>query len=75
MKITYQRHETLRRQFGTLKRREHSTDLSSGKAPGKGATDLTVRLKELAALRKKYRSGKIGPTVDKILAETRADRL
>ena len=48
-------------------------------APGnaaspKSAVELTFRLKELAALRDKYRSGKDGRTVDQILEETRADR-
>jgi antitoxin (DNA-binding transcriptional repressor) of toxin-antitoxin stability system len=43
--------------------------------PGTGGTDLTVRLKELAALREKYHTGKTGPTVDQILEKTRADRL
>jgi prevent-host-death family protein len=42
--------------------------------PAGSGRDLTVRLKELAALREKYRTGKTGPTVDQILAETRADR-
>jgi hypothetical protein len=35
---------------------------------------LTVRVKELAALREKYHTGKAGLTVDQILEETRADR-
>jgi prevent-host-death family protein len=43
-------------------------------SPDRGGTDLTVRLKELAALRQKYHTGKTGPTVDQILEETRADR-
>ena len=48
-------------------------------APGDGASptgpvDLTVRVKELASLRDKYRTGKAGLTVDQILEETRADR-
>ena len=48
-------------------------------APGNGASpqsavDLTVRVKELAALREKYHTGKPGLTVDQILEETRADR-
>ena len=48
--------------------------------PGNGAsprsrTDLAVRVKELAALRDKYRTGKTGLTVDQILEETRADRV
>jgi len=48
-------------------------------APGNGApprrwADLTVRVKELAALRDKYRTGKSGRTVDQILEEIRADR-
>ncbi len=48
-------------------------------APGGGtspkrAVDLTVRVKELASLREKYRTGKAGLTVDQILEETRADR-
>ena len=48
-------------------------------APGNGASlqgavDLTVRVKELAALREKYHTGKAGLTVDQILEETRADR-
>jgi antitoxin (DNA-binding transcriptional repressor) of toxin-antitoxin stability system len=47
-------------------------------APGTGATptravDLAVRVKELASLRDKYRTGKAGLTVDQILEETRAD--
>jgi prevent-host-death family protein len=46
--------------------------------PGNGASprpavDLTVRVKELASLREKYRTGKAGGTVDQILEETRAD--
>ncbi len=36
--------------------------------------DLAVRVKELASLREKYRTGKTGLTVDQILDETRADR-
>ena len=48
-------------------------------APGNGASpqspvDLTLRIKELAALRDKYRTGKPGLTVDQILEENRADR-
>ena len=48
-------------------------------APGNGASpknmvDLTVRVKELATLRDKYRTGKAGLTVEQILEETRADR-
>jgi prevent-host-death family protein len=48
-------------------------------APGNGTSpgtpvDLTIRVKELAALRDKYRTGKAGLTVDQILEETRADR-
>ena len=48
-------------------------------APGNGASpqnpvDSTVRARELASLRDKYRTGKTGPTVDQILEETRADR-
>ncbi len=48
-------------------------------APGNGGDpqsplDLTVRVKELASLRDKYRTGKAGLTVDQILEETRADR-
>ena len=35
--------------------------------------DLTIRVKELASLRDKYRTGKAGLTVDQILEETRAD--
>jgi hypothetical protein len=35
---------------------------------------LTVRVKELASLRDKYRTGKAGLTVDQILEESRADR-
>ncbi len=42
--------------------------------PANGSADLTVRLKELTALREKYRTGKIGLTVDQILDETRAER-
>ena len=46
--------------------------------PGNGASpespeDLTVRVKELASLRDKYRTGKTGLTVEQILEETRAD--
>jgi len=40
----------------------------------KSPVDLAVRVKELASLRDKYRTGKAGPTVDQILDETRADR-
>ncbi len=45
--------------------------------PGNGASphvpvDLTVRVKELASLRDKYRTGKTGLTVDQILDETRS---
>ena len=48
-------------------------------APGDGTSpkstvDLTVRGKELATLRDKYRTGKDGLTVDQILEESRADR-
>jgi antitoxin (DNA-binding transcriptional repressor) of toxin-antitoxin stability system len=43
-------------------------------APSKSPADLTVRVKELASLRDKYRTGKTGLTVDQILEETRADR-
>jgi prevent-host-death family protein len=43
-------------------------------APGNGGADLTVRVKELAALREKYHTGKAGLTVDQILDEARADR-
>jgi prevent-host-death family protein len=43
-------------------------------APDNGGADLTVRVKELAALREKYHTGKAGLTVDQILEETRADR-
>jgi prevent-host-death family protein len=44
-------------------------------APGSvSPVDLTVRTKELEALREKYRTGKSGLTVDQILDETRADR-
>jgi prevent-host-death family protein len=42
--------------------------------PSKSPVDLTVRLKELASLRDKYRTGKAGLTVEQILEETRADR-
>ena len=42
--------------------------------PPKSPVDLTVRVKELASLRDKYRTGKTGLTVDQILEETRADR-
>jgi prevent-host-death family protein len=47
-------------------------------APGNGASfrapvNLTVRVKELASLREKYRTGKHGLTVDQILEETRDD--
>ena len=46
-------------------------------APDNGASpthpvDLSVRIKELASLREKYRTGKPGPTVDQILDEIRA---
>lgn len=43
--------------------------------PGNGGTDLSVRLKELAALREKYRTEQPGLTVDQILDQARADRL
>jgi antitoxin (DNA-binding transcriptional repressor) of toxin-antitoxin stability system len=43
-------------------------------APDQGGADLTVHLKELAALREKYRTNKPGLTVEQILEETRADR-
>ena len=43
-------------------------------APGTGATDLTVRVQQLAALREKYQTGKTGLTVDQILEKNRADR-
>jgi prevent-host-death family protein len=43
-------------------------------APVNGGTDLSVRVKELAALREKYHTGKAGLTVDQILEETRAER-
>jgi antitoxin (DNA-binding transcriptional repressor) of toxin-antitoxin stability system len=45
----------------------------NGSSP-KNPVDLTVRVKELATLRDKYRTGQAGLTVDQILAETRADR-
>ena len=38
-----------------------------------GPVDLSVRVKELASLRDKFRTGKPGPTVDQILEETRTD--
>ena len=41
-------------------------------AAGKGGKDLSARLKELAALREKYRTGETGLTVDQILDQTRA---
>lgn len=40
----------------------------------KSTVALAVRVKELASLRDKFRSGKDGLTVDQILEETRADR-
>jgi len=48
-------------------------------APGNGASpkrraNLTVRVKQLAALRDKYRTDKPGHPVDQILEEIRADR-
>ena len=51
----------------------------ANEAPGNAAAprspvDLLARVKELAALRDKYRTGKSGLTVDQILEETRADR-
>jgi antitoxin (DNA-binding transcriptional repressor) of toxin-antitoxin stability system len=46
---------------------------SNGSSP-KSAVALAVRVKELAALRDKYRSGKDGLTVEQILEETRAER-
>ena len=42
-------------------------------APPNSPVDLPVRVKELASLRDKYRTGKSGLTVDQILEETRAD--
>jgi prevent-host-death family protein len=43
-------------------------------ASAKSTVNLTVRVKELATLRDKYRTGKTGLTVEQILEETRADR-
>jgi prevent-host-death family protein len=43
-------------------------------ASPKSPVDLIDRVKELASLREKYRTGKPGLTVDQILEETRADR-
>ena len=43
-------------------------------APPQSSVDLTARVKELAALRNKYHTGKSGLTVDQILDEARADR-
>ena len=40
----------------------------------KGPVDLAVRVKELASLRDKYRTGKTGLTVDQILEQARTDR-
>ena len=40
----------------------------------KSTADVSVRIKELASLREKYRTGKTGLTVDQILEESRADR-
>lgn len=37
--------------------------------------DILVRLRELEELRRKYSTGKTGPTVDQILEENRADRI
>jgi prevent-host-death family protein len=44
-------------------------------ASPRNEVDATVRVKELASLRDKYRTGKAGATADQILDETRADRL
>jgi antitoxin (DNA-binding transcriptional repressor) of toxin-antitoxin stability system len=38
------------------------------------AVDLSAWLRELEALRRKYSTGKTGPTVEQILEEDRADR-
>jgi len=43
-------------------------------ASPKSPADLIDRVKELASLRDKYRTGKPGLTVDQISEETRADR-
>jgi antitoxin (DNA-binding transcriptional repressor) of toxin-antitoxin stability system len=60
---------------GRPKARLTRANVAPGNAPSpKSAVELTFRLKELAALRDKYRSGKDGRTVDQILEETRADR-
>ena len=40
----------------------------------KGAVDVSARVKELASLRERYRTGKAGLTVDQILEETRVER-
>jgi prevent-host-death family protein len=50
-----------------------ASDSSDG-ASAKLGVSLSTRVKELAALREKYRTGKTGLTVDQILEETRADR-
>jgi prevent-host-death family protein len=46
---------------------------ANGPAP-KSEVDLKARVKELACLREKHRTGKAGLTVDQILEQTRADR-
>jgi prevent-host-death family protein len=60
---------------GKPKARLTRANVASGNgAPPKSPEDLTVRVRELASLRDKYRTGKAGLTVDQILEETRADR-
>lgn len=60
---------------GKPKARLTRANVTPGNGPSrKRAVALAVRVKELASLRDKYRSGKDGPTVDQILEETRAAR-
>lgn len=60
---------------GKPKARLTRANVAPGNGPlPKSPVDLTVRVKELASLRDKYRTGKTGLTVDQILDETRADR-
>jgi prevent-host-death family protein len=59
---------------GEPKARLTQAHASPTETTSQAPVDLALRLKELATLREKYRTGKAGLTVDQILDETRADR-
>jgi prevent-host-death family protein len=60
---------------GRPKARLTRATLASGYgASPRSTVDLRARVKELASLREKYRTGKAGLTVEQILEQTRADR-